>query len=317
MVNLENITRLEDAKRDHLKSTEESFIERLPISFEMLLLLPSILVLGVLSIIPLVTLLWLSVMEGVLSPTDTATFAGIQNYRAIFTNSSIIESWRVTGIYLFVSLGLQISLGTMVAVALDRVKYIDDLLTSIVLMPMLIAPVIVGFLWAFLLDPSFGLYTYLLNQLGFYTQSPMFSDSVGAMIAVIVMDTWQWTPLVSLILLARLKSIPQGLYEAARVDGASFISEFRYIELPMLQSAFVIALLLRSMDLMRFFTKIFITTEGGPGSSTKIIGYFVYEQTLRFGNLGTGSALGVVMLVVTILMGLFFVEAIMGGAGDE
>jgi multiple sugar transport system permease protein len=256
-------------------------------------------------------------MEGVLSPTQTATFAGIENYRAIFANDGILASWRVTAIYLVVSLVLQISLGTIVAVALDRVKYFDDVFTSIVLMPMLIAPVIVGFLWAFLLDPSFGLYTYLLNQLGLYTQSPMFSDPTGAMIAVIVMDVWQWTPLVSLILLARLKSIPQGIYEAARVDGASFISEFRYIELPMLQSAFVIALLLRSMDLMRFFTKIFITTGGGPGSSTKIIGYYVYEQTLRFGNLGTGSALGLVMLVITVLMGLFFVESIMGGAGDE
>jgi len=317
MSNLEDIDRLEEAKRDHLRGDKESSLQRLPFSFEMLLLLPSVLALAILSIIPLIALLWLSVMTGVLTPTGTAEFAGFENYRAILTDSAIINSWRVTLVYVTTTLITQMTLGTTVAVALDRIDYFNDIFTSLILMPMLIAPVIVGFLWNFLFNTSFGLYTYILNIFGLYTQTPIFSDPTGAVAAVIVMDIWQWTPLVTLIVLARLKSIPQSLYEAAHVDGASFIDEFRYIELPILRSALVIALLLRSMDLMRFFTKIFITTEGGPGSSTKIIGYYVYEQTLRFGNLGTGSALGVVMLIITVLIGLFFVEMIMGGAGDE
>ena len=291
-------------------------LDSLPVSFESLLLAPSILVLGVLSIVPLLALLWMSVMEINFLPNHQPTFVGLPNYRQMF-NGTVAHSWWVTVLYVGGSLTLQIGLGTLVAVMLDRVSKGENLFTSVIIMPMMIAPVVVGLLWQFLLDPSFGLYTWLLNQVGLFTNSPVLGSQPGALIAVIVMDTWEWTPLVVLIVLAGLKSIPQQLYEAARVDGATFWSEFRYVTLPLLKPALAIALLLRSMDLMRYFTKIFITTGGGPASSTKIIGFLVYEQALRFYNLGYGSALGIGMLVVTILLGMFFVETIMGGAGDD
>lgn len=107
----------------------------------------------------------------------------------------------------------------------------------------------------------------------------------------------------------------ESIHPVGRLGNA--FTEFRYVTLPLLAPAITIALLLRSMDLMRYFTKVFITTGGGPASSTKIIGFFVYEQALRFTNFGYGAALGIVMLVVTILIGLFFVEFVQGGAGDE
>lgn len=295
---------------------EGSITGSLPVSFETLLLAPSLVVLAVLSVLPLVALLWMSVMEINFLPGHEPTFVGLQNYQQMFT-ANVAQSWLTTVVYVVGALSLQIGLGTGIAVMLDRVSRGQNFLTSIVIMPMMIAPVVVGLLWQFLLNPTFGLYSWLLNQAGLFTNEPVLGNSTGAMAAVIVMDTWEWTPLVILIVLAGLKSIPQQLYEAARVDGASVFHEFRYITLPMLKPALAIALLLRSMDLMRYFTKIFITTGGGPANATKIIGFFTYEQALRFFNLGYGSALGVAMLVVTILLGMFFVETVMGGAGDE
>ncbi|MFC7197949.1 carbohydrate ABC transporter permease [Halospeciosus flavus] len=296
--------------------TSSGYLESVPVSFETLLLIPSLLVLGILSIAPLAVILWMSVMEINFLPGHNPTFIGLQNYRQMF-NGTVAHSWYATVVYVGGSLTLQITLGTLIATMLDRVSRGENVLTSVIIMPMMIAPVVVGLLWQFLLNPSFGLYSWMLNQLGLFVNEPILGDSVGAMAAVIVMDTWEWTPLVVLIVLAGLKSIPAQLYEAARVDGANVLQEFWHITLPMLKPALAIALLLRSMDLMRYFTKIFITTGGGPANATKIIGFFVYEQSLRFYNLGYGSALGVGMLVVTVLLGMFFVETIMGGAGDN
>jgi multiple sugar transport system permease protein len=299
------------------EDTGETFLESLPVSFEMLLLTPSIITLAVLSIIPLVVILWLTVMEVSYTPYYEQTFVGLENYVQMVNDDNVWNAWKVTVIYVGGALSLQLALGVLVAVLLHRTAKGENFLTSVIIMPMMIAPVVVGLLWQFLLDPSFGLYTYLVNQVGLFLNEPILGNPTSAMVSLILMDTWQWTPLVVLIVLARLKSIPTQLYEAARVDGATGLTQFRYVTLPLLKPAIAIALLLRSMDLMRYFAKVFITTGGGPSNSTKIIGYYVYQQVLRFFNLGFGSATAVVMLVVTILMGLFFVEAIMGGAGDD
>ncbi|PSP86148.1 sugar ABC transporter permease [Halobacteriales archaeon QS_1_68_17] len=297
--------------------TGESILESLPISFEMVLLAPSIITLAILSIIPLVVIIWLSFMEINFTPVNEQIFVGPQNYADMVNNGNVWDAWKATVVYVGGSLSLQLGLGILISVMLHRVIVGENVFTSIVIMPMMIAPVVVGLLWQFLLDPTFGLYTYMMNQIGLFINQPILGDPNSAMAALILMDTWQWTPLIVLIVLAQLKSIPEHLYEAARVDGATGFTQFRYVTLPLLKPAIAIALLLRSMDLMRYFAKVFITTGGGPSNTTKIIGLYVYEQGLRFFNLGYGSAVGLVMLVVTILMGLAFVEMIMGGAGDN
>ncbi|PSP44719.1 sugar ABC transporter permease [Halobacteriales archaeon QH_6_64_20] len=296
---------------------EESILESLPISFEMVLLAPSIITLAVLSIIPLVVMISLSFMEVSFTPIEEQIFVGVENYVDMTNDGNFWDAWKATAVYVGGSLSLQLGLGILISVMLHRVIVGENVFTSIVIMPMMIAPVVVGLLWQFMLDPTFGLYTYLMNQIGLFIDQPILGDPNSAMAAVILMDTWQWTPLIVLIILARLKSIPQHLYEAAQVDGATGFTQFRYVTLPLLKPAIAIALLLRSMDLMRYFAKVFITTGGGPSNTTKIIGLYLYEQALRFFNLGYGSAAGLVLLAVTVLMGLAFVETIMGGAGDD
>ena len=296
---------------------EESILESLPISFEMVLLAPSIITLAVLSIIPLVVMISLSFMEVSFTPIEEQIFVGVENYVDMTNDGNFWDAWKATAVYVGGSLSLQLGLGILISVMLHRVIVGENVFTSIVIMPMMIAPVVVGLLWQFMLDPTFGLYTYLMNQIGLFIDQPILGDPNSAMAAVILMDTWQWTPLIVLTILARLKSIPEHLYEAARVDGATGFTQFRYVTLPLLKPAIAIALLLRSMDLMRYFAKVFITTGGGPSNTTKIIGLYLYEQALRFFNLGYGSAAGLVLLAVTVLMGLAFVETIMRGAGDD
>lgn len=285
-------------------------------SFEMLLLLPSIVGLAVISLIPLAAIIWMSVHEIALGAGQTE-FVGLQNYQWALTKSEVLHSWWVTTLYVVGALVLELVLGLVIAVSLHHVDRGDDVFTTIILLPMMIAPVVVGLLWQFLLNSSFGMYAYIMQQLPLLPNTNVLASEGTALIALIVMDAWQWTPLIVLILFAQMKSIPNHLYEAARIDGATSWELFRYVTLPLIKQGVAIALLLRSMDLLRFIDKIFITTGGGPASSTKVISFFVYEHGLRYQNFGQASALGIIVLVVTVLLGLLFVETIMGGAGDD
>jgi multiple sugar transport system permease protein len=299
---------------------EPTVTERLPVpslSFEMWLLLPSIVFLAVLSIIPLVALLWMSVTEFGFSPTEANEFVGLDHYASALNNPRLISSWKTTAVYVGVSLFLQTTLGVVLAVSLDSIDRGENAFTSIIIMPMMIAPVAVGLIWSFLLSNTFGLYAFVLHQFGLFTEGGILSQESSALPAIIIMDTWQWTPLVVLIVLARLKSVPNQLYEAANIDGATRWQTFRYVTYPLIKPAIGIALLIRSMDLLRFFDKIFITTGGGPADATKVIGMFVYEQGLRQLNYGQAAALGVTLMIVTIVLGFVFVEFYMGGAGDD
>ena len=295
-------------------------LERLPLpslSFEMMLSLPSIVFLALISIIPLVALLWMSVMEFGFSPTEANEFIGLGNYEQVLTNARVINSWWTTAVYVTSTLVLQTVLGIVLAVSLDTIDRGENASTSIIIMSMMIAPVVVGLLWDFLLNNTFVLYAFVLHQFGLFVGQPILGTVDTALAAVIITDTWQWTPLVVLIVPARLKSVPTQSYEAARIDGADAWEAFRYVTYPLIKPAIAIALVLRSMDLLRFFDKIFITTRGGPADATKVIGMFIYEQGLGQLDYGVAAALGVTLMAVTIVIGFAFVELFMGGADDE
>lgn len=291
--------------------------ERIPtLSFEMRLLLPSIVGLAVISLIPLFAILWMSVHSIGFGAQETE-FVGVENFVWALTHPEIVDSWVTTFWYVGGALAVELALGLIIAVALHHVSRGENLFTTIIILPMMIAPVVVGLLWQFLLNSSFGMYAFIMRQLPLLPATNVLASKETALIAIVVMDTWQWTPLIVLILYAQMQSIPNHLYEAAQIDGANAWERFRYVTLPLIKPGIAIALLLRSMDLLRFIDKIFITTSGGPASSTKVISFFVYENGLRYQNFGSASALGIIVLIVTILLGLVFVENVMGGAGDD
>jgi multiple sugar transport system permease protein len=174
------------------------------------------------------------------------------------------------------------------------------------LLPMFAALAIVGLLGRFLTDSTFGLYAYVLRSLGF--SGDILGTPTGAFTAVVLMDVWEWTPLITLIALAGLSSVPQSVREAAAVDGARGWHTFRFIIFPAISNVLLVALLIRSMDAIRYFDIIWVTTNGGPADATKIVPVRLYETAFRFFDLGYAAAIGLAMLVFSILIARAFVR---------
>jgi multiple sugar transport system permease protein len=137
------------------------------------------------------------------------------------------------------------------------------------------------------------------------------------MLAVILMDAWEWTPLVIIVVLSGLRALPNDVLEAAVVDGSSYWQQVRYVTLPLLRPVILVAALIRSMDLLRYIDHLMVTTAGGPADATKIIGIRIYEEAFRFFRLGYASAIGLAMIVVTIVLGRLFVNLLGGGQEAE
>ena len=164
---------------------------------------------------------------------------------------------------------------------------------------------IVGLLGRFLTDSTYGLYAWFLKETGIYSGDILGSPK-SAFLAVTLMDVWEWTPLIALIVLAGLTSVPKPVLEAAAMDGAGYFKRLRYIVLPMISGVMIVALLIRSMDAIRYFDIITNTTNGGPADATKIVPIRLYETAFRFFDLGYAAAIGLSMLVVTIIMANIF-----------
>jgi multiple sugar transport system permease protein len=196
-------------------------------------------------------------------------------------------------------------LGFELALLLHRVTRARGLLLSLVLLPMFVAPVIVGLLGRYLTDSTFGLYTWVLGQLGW--QGDILGGTTSAFVAVVLMDVWEWTPLIALIALAGLSSVNPSTLEAASLDGAGYWRTLRHIVLPSISGILLVALLIRAMDAVRYYDIIYITTNGGPADATKTIPIRLFENAFRFFDLGYAATIGLMMLLVTILIARGFV----------
>jgi multiple sugar transport system permease protein len=174
-------------------------------------------------------------------------------------------------------------------------------------MPMFMAPVIVGLLGRFLTDSTYGLYAWALRATHIFSGDILGSPK-AAFAAVTLMDVWQWTPLIALIVLAGLTSVPGPVLEAARVDGATYWQRLRHIVAPMISGVVIIALLIRAMDAIRYYDIITNTTAGGPADATKIIPLRLYEEAFRFFDLGYAAAIGLTMLAFSIVVANLFVR---------
>ncbi|NPV54976.1 MAG: sugar ABC transporter permease [Firmicutes bacterium] len=272
------------------------------------MLLPSIVVLAIISLYPFFYMIWMSFMRFSMLPGQPSTFIGFGNWLRMLSDPGVGVSWVVTIKYYIIALALQLTLGVGISLAIERLGRGQGLITTLIIAPMFLAPVLVGLLWRFLLHDSYGIFTYFLRQLGFLRGISVFGDLRTALPAVIIMDTWEWTPLIALITIAGLQALPQDVYEAASIDGATYWQRLVYITFPMLKPVLVVALLIRTMDLVRFYDQIMITTSGGPADATKILAIRIFEQGFRQFNIGYASALGLTLLVVSIILGNFFVK---------
>jgi multiple sugar transport system permease protein len=277
------------------------------ISLEMRMLVPVLALLAVLSLFPFFYIIWMSLNIVSLINGISFDFAGLANWTRMFTDEIVGAAWARAALYFVATVGLEMILGIAIALLVHEIVWGKNLVLSLILLPMFMAPVIVGLLGRFLTDSSYGLYAYVLSELGIFERDILGTAS-SALPAVILMDVWEWTPLIVLIVLAGLASVNQYVIEAAKVDGAGYLERLRYIVAPSIAGVVIVALLVRSMDAIRYFDIITVTTNGGPGNTTKIIPIRLYETAFRFFDLGYAAAIGLGMLVFSILVANVFVR---------
>ncbi|HEX8775345.1 MAG TPA: sugar ABC transporter permease [Pyrinomonadaceae bacterium] len=270
-----------------------------------LLVAPTLLVLIALSIYPLIYAVRVSFQTGV----GTGARWTLQNFTRLASDSFFLSALAHTLVYAVVALTFEFLLGLGLALLLNREMRGRSLFRATLLVPLMLPPVVVGVVWRLMFNPNFGAINGTLKGFGLNTEALVWTASPKlALASVIAVDVWQWTPFVFLVLLAGLQAIPQEPYEAALIDGSSPWQTFRHITLPLLKPAILIALLLRTMDLLRVFDQIFILTEGGPGFATETISLYIYRAAFRFGNFGYAAAMSFVLLLLTNIISLVYIR---------
>lgn len=277
---------------------------------EFWMLLPSLILLAVISIFPLLYMIYSSFMDYTLG-FDSPTFTLTKNWVHLFRSEVFWESWGRTIVFAVGGLTLEIVAGTVLALLLYRIPKRRNIFLTLLMLPLFVAPIVSGLLGRFVLNSTYGLYAWVLQMLGNNTE--ILGNTATAMPAIIIMDAWEWSPLILLIVMAGLQSIPEDPLEAAEIDGASYFQKLRYVILPLTSQTIFVAALIRSMDILRYVDAIKITTEGGPADSTKIIGFHLLEVAFRFQDFGKAAALGLTMVVVTTLLGKVFVKLMAKG----
>jgi multiple sugar transport system permease protein len=270
-----------------------------------LLVAPTIIVLVVLSIYPLIY----SVKVSLQAESSEGVRWTVQNFARLFKDDFFLSALAHTLVYAIIALTFEFLLGLGLAVLLNRKMRGRSFFRAALLVPMMLPSVVVGVVWRLMLNPNFGAINGTLQGFGANTESLTWTATPTlAFASVIMVDIWQWTPFIFLILLAGLQAIPEEPYEAALIDGSSAWQTFQYVTLPLLKPAILIALLLRTMDLLRVFDQIFILTEGGPGSATETISLYIYRTAFRFGDFGYAAAMSFVLLLLTNIISMLYIR---------
>ena len=270
---------------------------------------PALAVLLSLSIYPLIYSITISLQR----ETGSGASWSFQNFARLATDSFFLTAMAHTFVYAIAALTCELLLGLGLAVLLhDQIRG-RGLFRASLLVPMMVPTVVVGLVWRLMLNPNFGAVNGTLKQLGIDTEGLTWTASPRlAMLSVIAVDVWQWTPFVFLVLLAGLQAIPQEPYEAALIDGSSRWQTFLHVTLPLLKPSLLIVLLLRTMDLLRVFDQIFILTEGGPGFATETISLYIYRTAFRFFDFGYAAAMSFVLLALTNVISAAYIRFLQG-----
>lgn len=268
---------------------------------------PAMVLLLGMSVFPLLWALYLSFTDYSATSNAPANFVGFQNYADVLTSSEVHGRTLTTLTYVIGAVGLQTVLGFAIAYLISRRTHGRGLLTTLFLAPMMLAPVVVGLFWRFMLDAQFGVVNSLLGSLGLDPVEWLTRQNT-AMLSLIVVDTWQWTPFIMLIALAGLTAVPKYLYEAASIDRASEWFRFRHITLPMVWPLLLIAVMFRGIEAFRQFDLVYVLTNGGPGVSTETLSFHVYKVAFLGFRTGAASAYGILMVIVVIVLAQFYLR---------
>ena len=236
-------------------------------------------------------------------------FVGFDNFRKLMRADPLFwNSFLLTFKFVILAVTMEFILGFALAFLIFKFVARQRLLTTLLLIPMMLAPVAVGLIWRLLLQGDFGMAIYYLRAVGLLAQNAaVLSQPDLVFPAIVAIDIWQWTPFVTLVMLAGLMSLPRAPFEAAMMDGAGPLRIFLDVMLPLLRPIIALVLLLRGIDAFKEFDKVFIMTGGGPGTLTELVSIYAYRVNFRNWDLGYGAAVAfMVYLVVLILCSVFY-----------
>jgi len=238
-------------------------------------------------------------------------FVWLANYAEVVTDPRFWGAMWHTLIFTVGTVSLELVLGLILALALNRAYRGRGLVRAAVLVPWAIPTVVSALLWRFMFDSQAGIANAVLMDVGLMERPFVwFIHSAAAWVPVILADVWKMTPFVALLLLAGLQNIDDGLYEAARIDGAGAWQQFWHVTLPLLKPAILVALIFRTLDSFRVFDLIFVLTGGGPGTATEPIALYTFNALLQNLRFGYGSALSVIIFLVTFALAVFYIRVL-------
>jgi len=267
---------------------------------------PALAVVLAIIIFPWVFTIWMSMNEWkVGSPT---TFVGLANYVRMPNDPRFLEAVVHTIYYTALSVLLPVLLGTLSAVVFHQKFVGRGFLRGIFIMPMMATPVAIALVWTMMFHPQLGVLNYILSLGGIPPQLWVFNPNT-VIPSLVLVETWQWTPLVMLIVLGGLAAIPTEPYESAQIDGANLWQVFRYITLPLITPFLFIAGMIRMIDAVKSFDIIFAITQGGPGSASETINVYLYSVAFVYYDLGYGSAIAVVFFLLIVALAALMLYA--------
>jgi multiple sugar transport system permease protein len=268
---------------------------------------PGLLFLAVFSVYPSLYSLVISFFRWNLNDPLGKRFADFHNYEILLKDKAFWHSVVVTLEYVASVTILELGLGLGLALLFFRAFPGDKFLRALLILPMVVAPVVVGLLWRYMLNVQFGVVNYVVEMLGF-SRVDFLGDPGWALPTLILVDVWQWTPFIFLILLAALQGIPEDILEAARIDGAKPVRTFFEHMLPLLRYPIAVAVALRMIDAFRVYDFIFMTTRGGPIDKTSTLSWQIYDAGFKSFDIGYASAFSWLMLILVVAVITLFLR---------
>jgi ABC-type sugar transport system permease subunit len=275
-----------------------------------LLTLPALTIIAAVALLPIAWTLWESVhLHDLRMPWLGRPFVGAANYVEALTSARVWQAVAHTAVFTVITVTLELAAGLVLAVALNRVGRARGIIRTAVLLPWAIPTVVGALVWRFMFESPAGVVNSVIVGVGL-TQTPptWFADAIAAWLPLCLADVWKTTPFVAVVLLAALQNIDRSLYESAQVDGAGAWRQFTDITLPLLRPALLVALIFRVLDAFRVFDVVYVMTGGGPGTATEPIALYTFTSLLQNLRFGFGSALSVLVFVVTFVFALAYVR---------
>lgn len=240
------------------------------------------------------------------------TFVGLSHYIDAIRSERFIGATTNTIIYVVVAVGFELILGLFFALLLNTAFKGHGIVRTIMLAPLMIAPLVTGLIWRFMLNNQFGIVNKLLYDFNITSSRhaiQWLSDERFALLSTIIADIWLTTPFMMLVLLAGLQGISPTLYESSKIDGANKIQTFLYITLPSLFPVMIVAVLIRTVDAARTFDIVWVLTQGGPSNSSEVLSTYMYKTLTRYGQVGESSAMAVIFIILLLVISSYFLIA--------